>query len=207
MIRLRFLRHGNTFESNQTPYQVGLKTDLILTEKGLNQAKAFAEYSLCMNDVPYEIYCGSLKRQLQTAKLLHQTFPDATIYTHEKAFDEIDYGPWEGLTTDQIKKQWPKEYADWEQGIWPSTIFEQHYHERMDLLRYWLESIRLTAPNDALIVAVTSQGIMRLLLQLVTAETKMKGLKVGTGHFCDLIFTPPTLSLSAWDQAPVSSPA
>ena len=44
MITLVIARHGNTFESGETPRRVGARTDLPLTEKGRQQAQAIGHY-------------------------------------------------------------------------------------------------------------------------------------------------------------------
>ena len=65
-VSLYLVRHGNTFGAGDTPYYVGSKTDLPLTEEGIAQARKVGEYlSSCQESFDYLI-SGSLARQLQT---------------------------------------------------------------------------------------------------------------------------------------------
>lgn len=210
MIRLRLVRHGNTFNDNEMPYQVGLKSDLPLTEKGVLQAHLFKDHLQSQHETPYAIYSGSLKRQTEAATILHQAFPRAALHTHECAFDELDYGLWEGLTTEEIKAKWPQEYRAWQdEANWPKGILGQTIEHHLSLLKAWLDHLREKVPNDALIVAVSSQGIIRLMLHFIPElwstlvhEKRMGEYKVGTGHYCDLILTPSALSIQSWNQRP-----
>ncbi|MCL4553141.1 MAG: histidine phosphatase family protein, partial [Candidatus Marsarchaeota archaeon] len=92
MIRLFLLRHGNTFETGQTPVQIGAKTDLPLTNKGREQAAAFAQF-MTQLPTPAAIYAGSLKRQIETAQIVAQALHAETLlHLNEEALTEIDYG-------------------------------------------------------------------------------------------------------------------
>lgn len=208
--RIRLLRHGNTFNDNEPPYQVGLKSDLSLTEKGIMQAQRFKECLQKTEETPFAIYSGSLKRQMTTATLLHQSFPKAKLYTHEQALNELDYGLWEGLTTEEIKAKWPQEYRAWQdEAKWPKGIVENSLEHHLELLNQWIETLRREAPNNALVVAVSSQGIIRLMLHFIpnlwktlSQEKRMGEYKVGTGHYCDFKLTPSSLSAVSWNQSP-----
>ena len=140
--RLMMLRHGNTFHSHEKAVQVGCKTDLALTDKGIAQAQSFAQFLLSNHLQPIAIYAGSLQRQVQSAKILHEVFNDALLSTHEKALDEIDYGLWEGHTSEAIEAAWPTEYAAWkDHATWPSHIFQGAFEDHLELLKKWLEQI------------------------------------------------------------------
>ena len=126
MICLLLARHGNTFESGQTPTQVGAKTDLPLTAQGQKQAEQIAVYLLENRMSPAAIYTGPLKRQKETAEIIANRLKMKIL--PEIALTEIDYGPWEGLTSEEIAARWKREYADWvECGHWPEKIFGGSY--------------------------------------------------------------------------------
>jgi len=61
-------RHGNTFESHQTPTRVGRRTDLDLTATGLVQAQAIGRWLLDQGLQVDAAYCSPLKRTRQTAQ-------------------------------------------------------------------------------------------------------------------------------------------
>ena len=118
MIRLILARHGNTFEMGQTPIQVGARTDLPLTQQGRDQAEQIANFLHRQGIKPAAIFAGALKRQTESAQIIGKQL-GIQIELNQEALTEIDYGPWEGLTSEEIVKQWPHEYARWtEEGRW-----------------------------------------------------------------------------------------
>lgn len=167
MSRLILVRHGNTFDAHQVPVQIGARTDLPLTEMGRRQIEETANYLQLEGFKPDLIYAGPLKRQEESGRILSQKLGAPLLA--EPALVELDYGPWEGLSAKEISRLWPKESAEWAEGIWQPHIFKGC----LPSLQEWLEQLRRKPANY---LAVTSNGIFRLL-----------GLgKVGTGHFCEL---------------------
>lgn len=208
--RLIMLRHGNTFHANEKAVQVGCKTDLALTDKGAAQAQAFAQFLLDNKLKPAAIYAGSLQRQVQSAHILHEVFNEALLTTHESALDEIDYGLWEGLTSDAIEASWSNEYTAWKnQAQWPNHIFQGSLSQHNELLKKWLQTVSDHASKHELIIAISSNGILRMILQFIPSlwqnlvtEQKMEEYKVGTGHYCDLTITNMVPSINAWNMKP-----
>ncbi|HRC26802.1 MAG TPA: phosphoglycerate mutase family protein, partial [Alphaproteobacteria bacterium] len=68
MTRLVIARHGNTFESGQTPRRVGARTDLPLTETGRAQGRAVGLLLRAQGMIPARVYTGSLRRTVETAR-------------------------------------------------------------------------------------------------------------------------------------------
>lgn len=208
--RLLMLRHGNTFHSHEKAVQVGCKTDLPLTDKGITQAEQFAQYLRANNLQPTAIYAGSLQRQVTSAQIVHNVFNNAILSTHEKALDEIDYGSWEGLTSDAIEASWPAEYVTWkDQAIWPQHIFNSTFQHHIELLKAWLEKISAQASNQGPIIAISSNGILRMMLHFIPSlwqslveQKKMEEYKVGTGHYCDLTISNLVPSIQSWNMKP-----
>ena len=206
------LRHGNTFEANQVATQVGCKTDLPLTEKGLSQAQHFTTLLQQKGLSPNRIYCGALQRQSKTANIIKAAFPDAALFEKQPSLDEIDYGAWEGLTTDQIKAQWANEYENWvAQAQWPNSLFGASLSKHTQALNQWLTEMAQAVPDNGLIVAVSSNGIIRLMLQWLpqlwdnlVKEKKMESYKVGTGNYCEFSFEGLIPSVQAWNVKPGS---
>jgi probable phosphoglycerate mutase len=171
--RLILVRHGNTFEEGMTPIQVGCRTDLPLTSYGQAQAKALLFHA-------DSVYSGPLKRHKETALV----FGKNVII--EPALNEIDYGPWEGLTADEIKAKWPQEYEAWNaQGKWPHGIFVGTPEKHLEMLKNWVKTLSGT------VVGVTSGGILRLL--------GPNQPKVNTGHYCEFDLN---LNVLRWNVKP-----
>jgi len=174
-LKLILVRHGNTFEADQIPIQVGARTDLSLTKEGLNQAVRFASIVKPMNPL---VFSGPLKRHIEMAECIGE-------FQIEPALTEIDYGLWEGLTAEEIRLKWPKEHADWEQGKWPHAIFGTTEQWHRQLLEKWLQAL----PQNQTVVAITSNGILRLF----------HNEKVKTGHYCELTSN---LEVKQWNIKP-----
>lgn len=198
-MRLILVRHGNTFEAGQTPTQVGARTDLSLTAQGRKQAEEVARYLASQSIHPAAIFAGTLKRQTETAEIIARHL-NIHPKLHEPALTEIDYGAWEGLTSEEIIRRWPNEYADWtEAGKWADAIFGGSLQNHLSCIEQWLTTLRKTyAPNDT-IVAVSSNGLIRFL----PTTKRIENLKVKTGHFCEFELNPNSLNVKSWNVKPL----
>ncbi len=200
-ISLFLLRHGNTFESHETPRQVGARTDLPLTQYGQAQAAFFANYLKINNIIPSTIYAGSLKRQTETAQIVGKTLNvENKIATGIAALNEIDYGLWEGLTTEEICRHWKEEHQLWDAcGIWQNH-FKGTQEGHIKNIGEWLKNLSNAYAAGDTVVAVTSNGILRFFNQLV--KNGVGQSKVKTGHFCELILLKSSLHIVSWNQDP-----
>lgn len=201
MIRLILVRHGNTFESNQTPTMVGSRTDLSLTAEGCEQARQAGRAFLKENIFPKAIYSGSLKRQIETAEIVREQLSfDSPVQSREAALLEIDYGSWEGLTQEEILRRWPQEYADWNsEARWPRGVFQRSREAHLADIERWLELLRNTyQPGDS-VIAMTSNGVLRFFYSLSERE---KPVKVKTGHFCELSLLKNSIEILRWNVKP-----
>jgi len=186
MSHLFLLRHGNTFEKGQIPIQIGSATDLPLTSFGRTQAAEMASYLKKAKIHLEKIFSGPLKRQLQTAEIISEKLEVNVEITD--ALSEIDYGLWEGKTSLEILKKWPKEYQKWtEQGVWIENVFQG---ERKNL-PFWLKKMFKEYEKKAFLL-VTSQGALRSL----------QNEKVGTGHFCEVSVQKNRLKVVSWNRSP-----
>ena len=209
-VDLYLYRHGNTFNSGDKVVQVGLKTDLPLTLQGQEQAHAFG-HLLNKNFIePANIYCGQLKRQTESAAILHTYLPSSIVNEQSHALNEIDYGNWEGLTVEEIQARSPKSYEDWnKKAAWPSNIFNHSLRHHLDDLSSLLQTVYDTHDDQQAAVIVSSNGIIRLFLyfssvwEMITQKGTMNSYKVKTGHFCKLeLNSPQSLKLISWDNNP-----
>ena len=106
-MKIYFTRHGQT-EWNVLGKLQGWKNSN-LTEKGIADAKSLAER---LRDVDFDIiYSSSLKRALETAKIL-RAGRDLEI----KALDdlrEIGYGSWAGMEYEKVKELYPEDFDNY----------------------------------------------------------------------------------------------
>jgi|SRR5579872_5257254 len=210
-LRLLLVRHGNTFEAGETPTQVGARSDLPLTAQGLQQAHLIAQYLLPEKNAVKAIYAGSLKRQIDTATLISKELHiEERVHLREPALTEIDYGPWEGLTSDAIIAQWEKPYTAWTtESRWAEGIFGNSLQEHLQAIDKWLTHLRKTYASGDTVVGITSNGIMRFFYtyqreewQRFQKEKQMEQIKVKTGHFCELLLFKDRLEIISWNRRP-----
>lgn len=200
------VRHGNTFTSEQTPIQVGIRHDLPLTEHGKQQAHDLAQKLVEQSRQIDVIYHGRLQRQIETASIISSYFPNCPV-TPTNALDEIDYGLWEGLTMDQIKKFWAKEHAAWEnQLIWPKHIFASKYEKHIKAIGNLMKAQKKLEYQNVMLVS--SQGIFKLILHLnnnlytaIGANKEGASFKVKTGAMAEVELTKSSkLKVSQWGE-------
>ncbi len=96
-----FARHGNTFGPGDKVVWVGRGSDLPLVERGLEQAHEAAAALARLGLVPTVVVSGTLKRTRGFAEIV---YGDLGVAEHriDGRLDEIDYGAWEGLSSDEI---------------------------------------------------------------------------------------------------------
>jgi len=193
-MRLILARHGNTFEKGEVPLQIGARTNLPLTQYGINQAAMIAKYLKDQKIVPTAIFAGSLLRQTQSAEVVAKEFGQS--YRYEKALNEIDYGPWEGLSAEEIESRWPQEFIDWNsQGKWAEGIFGRSFEEHKLSMEKWFLELKKSNDQNGCIVAFTSNGLLR----------SFRSEKVKTGHFCEMELLHDSLQIKKWNISPFLS--
>jgi broad specificity phosphatase PhoE len=206
MIRpvLVLFRHGNTFESGETPVWVGARTDLPLTEEGEKQAETAALYVRRETGGAAAAVAGPLRRTLRFAEIIGKRA--GIPVSVDERLREIDYGLWEGLSGAEIKSRFGTEKLEaWEnEGAWPdgmgwSPPFDVLLERLRDFLREQKE--RLQAASAPLL-AVTSNGVLRMIHRIITGQTAGAAAKVGTGRFCVLIPEGGGWKIETWNGKP-----
>ena len=105
---LYLLRHGQTALSREDVF-CGSGLDPELTPEGMQMAHAFADaYG---KTEWHAVYSSSLRRTITTAQPLCDALGINLQVRAE--LNEIAYGRWEGLTKDQVNKEYQDDYASW----------------------------------------------------------------------------------------------
>lgn len=104
--RLILARHGETDYNREGRLQGQI--DIALNERGRDQAARLA--ATLAGQAPDVIVCSPLQRARATA----QAVADAvgSDLETDTGLIERGFGPWEGLTPEEITARWPQEYAD-----------------------------------------------------------------------------------------------
>lgn len=108
MLELILIRHGQT-DSNKRRTYMGW-TDVELNEEGIRQARNLKEK--LKNLSVDKIYSSPLKRARKTAEIINENF-NLDIH-YDNNLKERNFGIWDDLTDDEIKKLNEKEYNAWQ---------------------------------------------------------------------------------------------
>lgn len=107
MRKVVLLRHGRTAWNAQRRFQG--QADPPLDDVGRGQAYAVAALVAALE--PDVLISSDLARAMQTAEIVGE--PLGRIPMADARFRERGLGHWEGLTRDEVAREYPDEYADW----------------------------------------------------------------------------------------------
>jgi probable phosphoglycerate mutase len=109
MKTLYLIRHGETIWNCQSKTQ-GCR-NIGLSVRGFIQGKLLADRIEKLNDNYVKIYSSDLDRCYETAKLIDERINVGIEVVRD--LREINFGDWEGLTTDEIKTFYLNEFNKW----------------------------------------------------------------------------------------------
>ncbi len=185
--RIIIARHGNTFAKGQTPLRVGARTDLPLveTERGTNVGKYLKKLVL----YPSAVFAAPLHRTMETARLAIAALDRDIPLIEDKRFTEIDYGPDEAKTEDEvIARIGQKAMDDWNS----SAVVPDGWNVSVNgIIKAWkdfAEEVERDYHGKNVLV-VSSNGIIRFAPHLTGNFKKFAesfDIKVGTGGVCIL---------------------
>jgi broad specificity phosphatase PhoE len=105
MLNVYFLRHGQTAWNADNNRYCG-RTDIPLTDKGIEQAKLVNEQ---MQGIRLDgVYSSPLQRAALTASIA----TDRTVITDDRLI-EVDFGQWEKKTKEEFVKENPAPWDKW----------------------------------------------------------------------------------------------
>lgn len=110
MTRFILVRHGRT-EWNRVERFRG-RADVPLDAVGRSQAEATA-VRVSTEWQPAAVYASPLSRALHTAQAIAIRL--GTDALTEPRLIDIDYGEWQGLTPEEVRRRWPSELEAWYQ--------------------------------------------------------------------------------------------
>jgi len=199
---LILVRHGNTFEAGQPAVWVGARTDLPLTSVGEKQAEALAAWIAGQGKVAH-VVAGPLKRTARCAAIIAAKAGVKPCV--DERLREIDYGLWAGLDSATVAARYGLHaWESWdEKDVWPEGMgWAPSREEILERLTSFLGEQRAHL-SEGLVVAVTSNGILRLMHTLFVKERTGQTPRVKTGNFCTVEAIGNTWKITAWDQKPV----
>lgn len=195
-------RHGNTFESHETPYMVGVHEDLPLTAEGETQARRVASALTRVKVIPAKIISAQLDRTVRFADLIGEAFPNV-----EREIDyrlsELDYGEWSGKTTDELIEAFGSaQVTGWnERGEWPKS---GQFLPPEEIVSLELSEVLDEASKvRGCACLVTSSGRIKTLAKLLSFnDLPNHGGKMGTGRVSVLVFDSGKWHVRSWNSLP-----
>lgn len=127
MKTLIIARHGNTFRKGETPTRVGSRTDLELVEE--ERGRGIGLYLTKLGMVPTRILAAPLKRTMGTAALAAEAAGCTCPVEPDHRFIEVDYGPDENKTEEEVKARLGVVDAKAE-GLDPATMTAEELDAR-----------------------------------------------------------------------------
>ncbi len=198
MARLILVRHGNTFDAGETPRRVGARTDLPLSSSGRAQAEALAEH---FKGLRFDAaFASTLTRTRQTARAMLRMRIDSPALLLEPFLTEIDYGPDENKTEDDVIARIGAEALKlWDAEATPPPGW---LVDPKAILAAWSKFLARLAARDGTVLTVTSNGIARFLPAAAGIDASGLDLKLKTGAYAELTVTLSGVQLAAWNQRP-----
>lgn len=120
---LYLIRHGETENAEEKRYKGSI--DVPLSEKGRKQIERLANYMVQdslnsplppfskggMGGLLSAVYCSDLSRALKSAEIIAEPHGLKPVVMQE--LRERNFGIWEGMSFDEIKKKYPEEFKAW----------------------------------------------------------------------------------------------
>lgn len=197
MLTLLIARHGNTFDSGETPLRVGKGTDLSLSLSGQEQAKQLGLFLNQNYRKIDEIYVSSLKRTQETSRIALPHLP----YTINSIFDEVDYGMDDGQPESRVVHRIGAEaLKKWdEEGIVPQGWNINTENIIQNWKQFSTNCIK-RYPLGGVVLSITSNGIARFAPYLL--NTYEKQVKMRTGAISALTYIKNQWEILFWDVRP-----
>jgi probable phosphoglycerate mutase len=203
-MNLILARHGDTFEGRDSVVFIGSSCDLPLVARGIAQARTLGRYLQKKEIFPEGLYCGPLQRTQQCAHIVQEELQLAINPTVDERLNEIDYGKWTGLSTQQVQETFRKPFEDWQtQCLWPKKQWKSSEAQIIQEVQSFIRCIEEIHSPDATVLAITSNGRLRCFLRCVEGafeqQVKRGNVKVQTGNICELLLHPKKNTLVHWN--------
>jgi broad specificity phosphatase PhoE len=176
---LYLVRHGATDANLQRPYVLqGRGMDLPLNERGLRQAQCVRK--LFERTAIAAIYSSPLRRAFQTAEAIAE--PHRLDVATIDALIECDVGRWEGMAWEQIRVEFPREYADFQrdQSQFPYLGGETYRDVSLRALPVLAELLERHAGRS--IVAVAHNVVIRACVATLLGIPLVRAKDVNQGN-------------------------
>lgn len=159
MTKIVLVRHGHV--EGISPERFRGRADLELTRQGRRQAEETAA-RIQASWIPAAIYCSPLMRCRTTAETIGRPFGLTPIVL--SGLIDIDYGAWQGLTSDEAANRWPEALATWRRAShWAAISGGESLQEVLSRAVAALRDVIGRHPADT-VVLVGHDSVNRIIL-------------------------------------------
>ena len=204
MTDLYIVRHGNTFDKGDTVTRVGARTDLPLSQSGLEQAAQLSEeFQHIASDGFARAYCSPLLRTRQTADAILAGRDDAPDLETLEFLREVDYGPDENQPEETvIARVGAAALQAWDEAAIPPPGWDLDPEKLRAAWRDLFDHLAIADLSRPVLI-VTSNGIARFALDAVTAfSVQPDSIKLKTGAYGRLNVADQRITLESWNVRP-----
>ena len=201
---LILVRHGNTFGPSDKTVWAGARTDLPLVEKGRQQAAQMGQTLAKLAFRADRFLTGPLLRTREHADIIADSIGFTGSIEIDEALCEIDYGAWEGLSTEEIHALGGQAaLTAWNTGAtWPETAGWSPEEDQIKTKTAALLSGLAKDMQTANALLVTSNGILRFFARQCANPPATDALKVRTGHACKITHDKNEWRITHWNAPP-----
>ncbi|KXG78924.1 alpha-ribazole phosphatase [Thermotalea metallivorans] len=162
MTELYLVRHGETASNGRGVY-CGWQ-DVALTEKGILQAREVGEK---LKDRPLDrIIASDLRRTRQTAEIINGHH--GVEIQGDRAFREMNFGLWEGLSYEGIKNRYPRELEAWEKDWLHYSVPEgESLKEMYDRVTARIDQLIGNGAHEKILIVAHGGSIRAILAYLI----------------------------------------
>lgn len=156
-----FVRHGETILTPDRKFSGSGEPNPPLTDEGLAQAVAVA--AEVVKRTPEVLIASPLLRTTQTAQAIAAVVDLSIIF--DEAWFECSFGAWDGMSIDEVRQAYPKEYQAW----LSSSAYAPPQGESYDALGWRVEEalngLVALYPGQRIVV-VTHNGVIKQAIRL-----------------------------------------
>jgi len=169
-------RHGEVVSNGLRRYAGGSSEPL--TERGAHQAVALA--ALVAEQGIREVWTSEVARAVQTAQIVSARL--GVPLRRDPRLNEMILGPWEGLTEEEVERQFPEAYRLWNQR--PDQLVLAGRETLMALARRVVPALEDAGRAEGAVLCVTHVAPVRVaaLSVLRLPLSRYKGLPVPNGE-------------------------
>lgn len=183
-MKLYLVRHGETDWNIESKIQG--QTDIVLNERGRQQAEEFAARIAGKDYQVDSIYTSSKRRALETARIIGDALKIEPKV--QPGLEEICLGKWEGYTWKQVKELFWDEYQLWRDNRrYQEPPLGESYQQLLDRL---LPAIReITQKEKGNVLVVTHSAVIMTLMSYMydtPFEDMAKNYKTGNAGIVEL---------------------